>query len=81
MSLHADCQVKIRPFPDGTELVCELADSHDMHEATLRDYAYPGSRTRITWLHDDRRCVTGEWVECAHGNCVLPNGHPGRCAA
>ena len=72
------CPVKIRPFPNSTELRCErAAGNHDEHYNVLRDYAFPGSETKMTWQDSDRRCFTGEWVECAEQGCVLPNGHRG----
>lgn len=79
------CDARIRPFPVGndTELQCEGGDhgSSD-HHATLRDYAYPGSQTRLVWLEDDRRNFHGVWPgRCQQvDGCVLPSGHHGECA-
>ncbi len=42
----------------------------------LRDYAYPGSATQLTWMDDDRRTFRGDYVECPERGCVLPAGHP-----
>ena len=40
---------------------------------------------RIAWYSGDRREYTGEWPghcgkPAGQGGCVLPAGHPGRCA-
>lgn len=72
------CDAKIRPFPDATELACNCDHAHgdSEHHATLRDYAYPGSATMITWFEDDRRNFRGDWVECVEPGCMLPGGHP-----
>lgn len=79
------CDAKIRPFPNDTELECEsLCDSsqHEgFHEAMLRDYAYSGSATKISWEESDRRTFRGEWRPCSITvGCVLPGGHPRACA-
>jgi len=77
------CDAKIRPFPDDTELVCERPDSrHLVHDAVLRDYAYPGSLTVIDWFDDDRRCFHGDWpgICSTVPGCVLPDGHRGNHA-
>ena len=76
------CDAKIRPFPDGRELTCENAPqgAETNHRAVLRDYAYPGSRTEITWLEGDRRTFRGDWARCPTVQCVLPAGHPGNHA-
>jgi len=76
------CEAKIRPFPNPTELQCRLGSTHSGdHEAELRDYAYPGSLTEISWAEEDRRTYRGDWVECpATPACILPANHPGRCA-
>jgi hypothetical protein len=52
------------------------------HRAVLRDYAYPGSETILTWRASDRREFTGDWPgPCAKTpGCVLHAGHHGRCA-
>ncbi len=73
------CDAKIRPLPDDTELVCDLSGPHGLHESTLRDYAYPGSATVISWYEDDRRTFRGDWVACP-AECILPAGHQGRHA-
>lgn len=77
------CPARIRPFPGPIILECENDGNkpHTEHRTVLRDYAYPGSSSVITWQESDRRNFTGEWVECAAGNCVLPNGHRGDCAS
>lgn len=78
------CPARMRPFPNSVELHCEraphLPDDHT-HEAVLRDYAYPGSRTTITWYDEDRRTFTGDWIECPHRGCTLPANHRGDHAA
>lgn len=73
------CSAKIRPFPNDTELQCELEDeSHETHESVLRNYAYPGSETRMTWLDSDRRTFRGNWVPCPWDEgCILPLLHKG----
>lgn len=75
------CDAKIRPFPNDTELQCDgELDTHLNHEATLRDYAFPGSVTTISWFDLDRRTFRGDWAPCsATAGCVLPHGHHGRC--
>lgn len=76
-----NCTAKIRPFPNPTELACEHDGTgwHE-HHATLRDYAYPGSATIITWHEADRRTYRGTWQPCTGEECTLPAGHPGRHA-
>jgi hypothetical protein len=95
------CPSKIRPFPNDTELACELdahvpagttaadrdPDAPDFwtHRAVLRDYAYPGSETIVTWKAGDRREFTGDWPgycrKLGHlQNSMLPAGHHGSCA-
>jgi hypothetical protein len=55
------------------------ADSE--HRGVVMDYAYPGSRTEITWQAGDRREFTGDWPgPCPKGSCTLHAGHHGRCA-
>lgn len=79
------CDAKVRPFTDQTELTCENG-SHGLetnHRAVLRDYAWPGSRTEITWLEGDRRNYHGKWPGPCGDNdapCTLPAGHRGRHA-
>lgn len=77
------CDAKIRPFPGPTELQCEHNDPHPEmvpHEATLRDYAYPGSETVVSWYENDRRTFRGDWAPCS-GTCILPAGHRGNHAS
>lgn len=77
------CDARIAPFPDKAVIVdCEVGDiDHDPHVGVLRDYAFEGSRTELTWFEDDRRTFRGEWVPCAaDAKCILPCNHPGRCA-
>ena len=74
------CDAKIRPFTDLTELACEVElDGPHTHSSTLRDYAYPGSASVITWFEDDRRNYHGEWPGACF-NCTLPVGHRGNHA-
>lgn len=80
------CTAAIRPLPNDTELRCErTAPEHLRHAAKLRDYAYPGSETLVSWDDADRRTYHGEWPgHCQHvdgkGPCTLPAGHRGRHA-
>lgn len=80
----SQCPAKIRPFPNNTELHCEVRHRKDRltndHAAVLRNYAYPGSETRISWQDSDRRTFTGDWVECPVQPCVLPANHRGEHA-
>lgn len=73
-----DCDARIRPMPNETEIVCEREDEHTEHRGTLRDYAGPGSATVIDWQDDDRRTFYGTWPgPCPEDGCVgLPAGHP-----
>lgn len=85
------CNAKIRPFPTRSliEVACEV--NHDPalevegleHRAILRDHAFAGSRTEITWFEQDRRTYRGDYLgPCTNAlGCVLPAGHRGRCAA
>ena len=75
-----NCDARIRPFPNVTEVVCELDDEHpEMHEGAVRDYAYPGSVTVVEWADEDRRSFRGEWPgPCpVLVGCFLPAGHRG----
>ncbi len=76
------CPARIHPMPNDTIIDCEKEVGHaDTHAGTLRDYAYPGSRTTVVWMDEDRRTFTGEWIECpALEGCVLPANHRGGCA-
>ena len=72
------CDAKIRPFPNPHEVTCERDDGpHDEHKGAVRDYAYPGSKTELTWFESDRRTFRGEWARCPLTGCVLPAGHGG----
>lgn len=76
------CDAKIRPFPNPTEVGCERTDGpHDEHRGVLRDYAYPGSETVLTWQESDRRTFRGAWRDCDLTSnvlpCILPAGHRG----
>lgn len=75
------CDARIRPFPNATELTCERQAPHatEMHQTALRDYAFPGSVTLLSWEEADRRTFRGEWRPCCDA-CSLPLGHHGRCA-
>jgi hypothetical protein len=79
------CTARIRPFRpiNNTEIHCEIDAglSHSEHRGTLRDYAFPGSATELTWWNDDRRTFHGEWPgHCLHDECILPAGHRGEHA-
>lgn len=74
------CDARIRPFPHELELMCtrEFHNGSDTrHESVVADYAYPGSRTVLTWFESDRRNFRGEWIECPERACGLPCGHRG----
>ena len=77
------CPARIKPFRriNEVEIKCELTGWHDPHSGTIRDYAYKGSATVITWFDSDRRTYDNEWPGDCNGNegqCVLPLGHLGR---
>lgn len=74
-----NCTAKIRPFPNDTEIRCERKDPpHDRHESVIRDYAYPGSETKLTWDEWDQRNFHGEWSRCPWPTgCILPGTHIG----
>lgn len=76
------CDAKIRPFPNAVEVQCELVHTDEKHQGTIRDYAYPGSATIVSWFEADRRTYRGVWVPCPHlqGQCILPDGHHGNHA-
>lgn len=85
------CDWAIRPFTDRTEVRCEKdhPQGDQEHEGVVRDYAYPGSETKISWLAGDRREFEGNWPGFCmrlgstggRQNCTLPATHHGRCAA
>ncbi len=77
--IDTSCDAKIRPFPNPTEVTCEFdtIDPHSEHRGMVRDYAYPGSETVITWFESDRRNYHGEWRPCFLTGCVLPAFHHG----
>lgn len=80
------CTARIRPFipVNDTELRCENLPGHiGGHAATLRDYAYPGSTTVLSWQDTDRRTFHGHWPGACTSldGCTLPTGHHGNCAA
>ncbi len=78
MTTGQRCRARIRPFPDDTELLCEVPMGHDGgHHYVLRDRAGPGSATVITWYDDDRRTFYGDWLSCPDPGCVLPLYHHG----
>lgn len=86
-----ECPAKIRPFSGNEiELVCESQHEQflDQHFGILRDYAYKGSQTIISWYEDDRRTYRGEWPGvCGKSTnifdtgrtCQLPKNHPRGC--
>lgn len=71
----------INEMPDGRFSV-DYTGTGPEHKAVLRDYAYPGSRTEVSWQAGDRREYTGPPPgSCGRLNgCVLPGGHHGKCA-
>lgn len=74
------CDAKIRPFPNPTEVTCERDDGpHEEHSAVLRNYAYPGSETVLTWQESDRRTFRGLYIPCGDNDapCPLPWKHRG----
>ena len=87
------CTARIRPFTDDTEVACEdttqaHADDtapHRQHSGVIRDYAYPGSATTISWFESDRRNFHEGWPGRCFGTneaaCILPAGHEGNHAA
>ena len=79
--MSEQCAAKIKPFLDKTILQCEYHAQvpHEEHFSVLKDYAYPGSETRITWMETDRRTFYGDWEACPE-NCILPISHRGVCA-
>jgi len=77
------CDARIRPFRpiNENELQCSEDGEHTWHTANVLDYAYPGSRTEMTWLEGDRRNFRGEFSECdRRTTCILPKDHPGACS-
>jgi hypothetical protein len=76
------CDAAIRPMPDREiEIHCGRVGLHDEHTGPLRDYAYPGSETAITWHEGDRRNFHLPWPgDCPQPTCPLPQGHWGRHA-
>ena len=76
------CDAKIRPFPDNREVACEEQGDHEKHRGVVRDMAYPGSETAITWFESDRRTYHGDWpgacTSCRAHQARLPRGHAGR---
>lgn len=74
------CTARIRPLSNDTEIACALAGEHLEHEGTLRDYAYAGSATTVSWFEDDRRNFHGDWPGLCPADCTLPAGHRGNHA-
>ena len=73
------CAARIAPFVPIHAAVVECrepAGHAGKHQGVIADYAYPGSRTILSWLDSDRRNFTGEWIECPLPGCILPAGHP-----
>lgn len=79
MNADSRCPARIRPFPGVLVVQCERTHviDDDRHAGVIRDYAYPGSQTVLTWFDDDRRSFSGEWVECPVSPCILPANHRG----
>lgn len=59
-----------------------MTEDEYMHQGIIRDYAYPGSETKINWYASDRREFTGDWpgVCTKTWGCTLPAGHHRECA-
>jgi hypothetical protein len=85
------CDARIRPFPPrlaqpDVEIACAMGDppkhGPNSHSGVLRDYAYPGSETVISWEEGDRRTYHGDWPgACGRiAGCLLPAGHHRDCA-
>lgn len=82
------CGAKIRPFPNELELTCEGGAHNDdeQHFGIVRDYAWPGSETKVSWHESDRRNFRGEWAPCDYSEnngvlpCILPLRHRGNHA-
>lgn len=78
-TVHMPCEARFRPMRpvNDIEVVCmELSDRHHWHSGAIRDYAYQGSVTVMSWADDDRRSFDGAWPgDCP--NCILPLGHHG----
>jgi hypothetical protein len=73
--------VRVETVPDGRfSVTCE---GQPQHHAVIRDYAFKGSETVMTWEAGDRREFTGEHPGLCTGKvpgCTLHTGHHGRCA-
>ena len=83
---HDEHVTGLRVIPEAGGLFSiEYSDSggHDgEHRAVLRDFAYPGSQTGLTWRAGDRREFAGDWPGPCTGRvagCTLHAGHHGRC--
>lgn len=73
-----ECDAAMRPFATSDVVRCELGEHEGFHSATLRNYAYPGSETTLSWGEEDRRTFHGEWPGyCQELDCVLPRNHKG----
>jgi hypothetical protein len=72
------CDAAMRLDHHDVELRCELERPHRDHQVLLRNYAFAGSVTIMTWHEGDRRCFHGEWPgDCEVVDCTLPLGHKG----
>lgn len=74
------CSKKIRPFhpAEDLEVGCRPASGHvGVHQGEIRDYAHPGSLTKLYWVDSDRRTFAGTWVACDDSRCMFPAGHCG----
>lgn len=74
------CDAKIRPFPGHDEIACEEDGDHATHTGVIRNKAYPGSETKLSWMENDRRTFRGVWTPCDQSDCILPAGHHGNHA-
>ena len=75
------CDAVIRPFPNDTEIGCEMEGEHKDHRGVIHDMQFPGSKQSLYWNEADRRNFHGQWPgECEKTEgCILPRGHWGNC--
>lgn len=79
------CDAKIKPMVDDIVVSCNGDHKKEgQHSGDLKDFAYPGSVTTITWLEGDRRSFNGDWPgQCPECNPLVhvPVGHLGKHVA
>lgn len=49
------CDAALHLSGHDIDVYCELDLPHNDHQAVLRDWAFPGSVTILTWHEDDSR--------------------------